>query len=250
MFKFKKYFFRQVNKQDVDSLIRKCSNSSTNSLNKINDSTNTIINDLASLSSSSTSSSLNNNINIVHMETTSCEEYDLVQNLFHKLIKETKREKEIYLSHNHSTNNTQNDENTQNQSFKLSKSKFMNSSLTSSSKFRAKSPKQNQNTLIIQDSSNNLNNSLFNSLSNNSSTNSSQNGNVNLSLVPFQSNNSALQIDSMLNSTNSINSQSQSSPLNSNYTNTSPIIKDVSSSSSSKKNSSKFPFFTKILNKS
>ncbi|RNA08322.1 ras family member 12 [Brachionus plicatilis] len=80
--------YRQVNKNDVEDVLKKYGSGSSK---RISDSTNTIISDLERV---------NGSLNIVHVESTSCEEYDLVQNLFHKLIRECKREKEIFQSLN------------------------------------------------------------------------------------------------------------------------------------------------------
>ncbi|CAF0705637.1 unnamed protein product [Brachionus calyciflorus] len=207
--------YRQVNKNDVENLIRKYN---YNTVKKISDSTNTIINDVNMVNNTTS-------LNLIHVESTSCEEYDIVQNLFHRLIRETKREKELFQNMNQSK-----DESNLIIS-KISKSKF--------TKSRAKSPKANANNIIPIESN-------INSLS---------------TSPPFHSNsfldssfnlNQSSSIPTSNSFSNTSSSQFSSTGTNNNsFTlNNSIFNRDNAGASNSKKNSSKFPFFNKILNKS
>ncbi len=75
-----KFFLpRQVKKQDVINLVDKYSNK--------------LPSDGGDLSGSTVSDG-QVNINIVHLESTSCEEYELVQNLFHRIIRDVRLQRE------------------------------------------------------------------------------------------------------------------------------------------------------------
>jgi hypothetical protein len=188
--------YRQVNKQDVEVIIEKYLN-------------NTKAVDLSSSQSSETI-----NLNLIHMESTSCDDYELVQNLFHKIIRDIRRDREIYSSTNLANTQT-NDETNSNSNIVHNKQNSFKSRFNSSPAFigskRAKSPKSTSN--LIQDNSNSH-------LSAPSSTHGSNN------FISIQSNNNS--VNNLSNTLNSINKDNNSN--------------------TAKKN--KFPFFTKILNKS
>lgn len=50
---------------------------------------------IADISSSSINDS-SANLNLVHLESTSCEDYELVQSLFHKIIKDVRQQREAF----------------------------------------------------------------------------------------------------------------------------------------------------------
>lgn len=168
---------------------------------RISDSTNTIISDLERVNNGS------NCLNLTYCESTSCEEYDLVQNLFHNLIREWKREKESFLNLNQSDEKFSNS--------KSQKPKFIKS--------RAKSPNIKTNFLASTDSNNNQN------MSTSPSIHSGSYGDGSFNSTPVHA--------ASLPSSNSF-----TNGPNSNYS-----FKD---SNIGKKNTSKFPFLNKILNKS
>lgn len=72
---------RQVNKQDVENLLEKFSNGSKAATADIS-------------SSSITENQVN--LNLIHLESTSCEDYELVQTLFHKIIKDVRQQREAF----------------------------------------------------------------------------------------------------------------------------------------------------------
>lgn len=185
---------RQVNKDDVDFVINKYGSK------RISDSTNTIINDLEKVNNGS------NCLNLTHYESTSCEEYDLVQNLFHNLIREWKREKETFLNSNHSE-----------ERFSTSK--------VSKPKLYSKSSNIKANVIASTDANNNQNISTSPSIHSNSYVESSFNS-----------------TQTHATSLPSSNSFTNGPISNSNYP-----FKDPNTG---KKNTSKFPFLNKILNKS
>ncbi len=189
--------YRQVHKQEVELTVEKYLNNSSTNNNKTNDLTSSL-------------SSENVNLNLTHMESTNCDEYDVVQNIFFKIIRDVRRDREIHLIANPLVINEENISPSNNIHIKHNsfKARFHNNHQSFLSK-RSKSPKIIPN-LIIQDA-NQLNNTV-------SVQPSSAPGTANL--ISFQSNN--------------ININSSNSTLN--------------SGNSVKKN--KFPFFTKILNKS
>ncbi len=184
------FFLREVNKLDVQTTIEKYSNKRfINGLNV---------------------SSINNNesnVIIQSVEVTSCEDYDIVQNIFHKLIREIKRDRETIkymtcqLQINDDVNNNNNNNN-------LKTLKTLKTNLNYS-KSRSKSPRQANNINISQ-------NEIVNMINNN---------NVNIE-----------------NNINNVESTNNSQSI--------PNIIANNSNSAKKQSSSKFPFFTKILNKS
>jgi hypothetical protein len=245
-------FKRQVKKSDVENLLRKYSleanlkqnENSSQSNNKFFDSTNTLTNENNSNGSVSTVVPLSHsneipllcNLNLTHFETTSCEEYEIVQNFFIKLLREIKRERD-----QHQLANQVIDENTSSSS----SSKGNKSKLIMGSKLRAKSPKSNASN-IIQENNNNLSAPIstgINSINSNMFLNSAASMSS-----PSQSVNNPLTdlVNSALNSSNSAQTQN----VDPETANNSGGKEITGTSSVSKKNSSKFPFFTKILNKS
>ena len=193
------------------------------------------------------------------METTSCEEYEIVQNFFHKIIRTVKRERELNQLSNPAPPVIE-----ENVSSSKTKPKL------SSNTKRAKSPKQNMynmiqdpsqsspdkhaNTLstVVTQSPISQPNSNYISISNNNNSNNSSSSNAN-------NTNSINTIGgSTLNSININPSGYSSSAINvsnnSNNNAASGVATNspgsLSSSKDTKKNSSKFPFLTKILNKS
>ena len=182
-----------MTKQEVEALIEKYTNNNTNKSTDIN-------------------SSLNSDsiyLNMTYAEATSCEEYELVQNLFHKIIREIRRERENFLI----TSPLQISEESNSNNSQKSKSKFGNQMVSNNSK-RAKSPKLNLNN-IIQES--------------------------------FSKESVTAALNQSLNGSNSIIQPQQQ---NTNINNVNSSINIITSNKEAKKNSSKFPFFTKILNKS
>ena len=192
------FYFREVNKHDVERIMEKFSNK--NILKPLN-----VKNENNEASSLIISSS----------EITSCEDYEIVQNLMHKLIREIKRDSETieYMTRQLKINN----EDCINNNFKT----HLKSSLNYS-KSRSKSPRPVFNSTNKSNTS--INETLL--LQTNSSTNNES-----------SSNNSSLKNVDIANGlaiANQTNSQSYPNMI---------------ANTSTKKQSSKFPFFTKILNK-
>jgi hypothetical protein len=219
--------YRQVPRQDIDSLIDKYGNwCSSNVTNKLvsNETNHALITDNCLVS-----------LNLTYMETTSCEEYELVQNLFHKIIRDVRRERETHhlvnplqiCEDNYSNSSASNSLNS-----KL-KSKSSSSYNSSSTLKRSKSPKHNSFN-IIQDANNQ---NLSGSHSQLTLGSHASNGNS-LSANNFQT----LSSTPAVSSAAAGSSTAATSASSSNGGGTSKEI--------NKKNSSKFPFFTKILNKS
>lgn len=97
----------QVSKQELESLLRKYSQKSPQLSTKFTDSTNTITNDQPTSKPTRQTSDI---IHVSHYESTSCEEYELVKNLFKQILKEYRREKEGFLARTqglHSTSSSQ-----------------------------------------------------------------------------------------------------------------------------------------------
>ncbi len=209
---------------------------------KFYDSTNTLTNDNQinqGQSSAATTTTpdirLVYNLNLTHVETTCCEEYELVQSVITKLIKDVKKEKELFVQSSQPAQSI--DENAVGSSAKTIKSKFINTR-------RAKSPKSNATHLVQHDAQN----APINIVNNPSIGGGSSLSNANvISSSPVQSVNSQSLSNELCSSLNT-NSPAVNSAVGEvetfmNPSATAAIIKDA------KKNSSKFPFFTKILNK-
>lgn len=244
---------RQVNKQDVENLINKYSSNSNNFYKDKDKDSQTAQSNETTTVTTEPAPKPSVNLNLIHMETTSCEEYEIVQNFFHKIIRTVKRERELNQLSNPTPPVVE-------ESVTSSKSK---PKLANNSK-RAKSPKQNMYNMI-QDPSQSSPDKYANSLSTvvtqspigHSSNYISINNNIN--------NNSNNSSNSNLNSTNSINTVGGSAVNNINinpggYSSSTINVPSAASNSpgslnnskdtATKKNSSKFPFLTKILNKS
>ena len=155
-------------------------------------------------------------------EITSCEEYEIVQNLIHKLVKEIKNDREATEFANNQTIYNSDDNN-------VTDIKKLKSSTLNYSKSRSKSPMPNFNKIVNHESltnvlqqSPNSNNNQFN-ISGSNTNNESSSNNSSLKNIEIGSTGTNNQIfpSIIANNTNS-----------------------------AKKPSSKFPFFTKILNKS
>ncbi len=242
-----------MSKADIENLIKKyssaantaaantSSNQSTSTTNaKFYDSTNTLTNDnqlnIGQPSGANASSDvpLVHNLNLTHVEMTCCEEYELVQNVITKLIKDAKKEKDLFIQASQPAQSI--DENSAGSPFsssKIIKSKFINTR-------RAKSPKSNATHIIQPDGPN----TPINLASNPSIASSLNSANV-ISSSPVQSVNSqslSNESSSSLNTNSPLVNSGEIEPFM-NPSATAAIIKDA------KKNSSKFPFFTKILNK-
>jgi hypothetical protein len=266
--------YRQVPKPDVDALIEKYSYGSGNNINMIN---NKLFNSDPTNHALITEGGgggicLLGCLNVTYMETTSCEEYELVQNLFHKIIRDVRREREthhlvnplqiceeIYYSNNNSNQNANtntnnnNNNNNNNSSNSLSNSKLKSkssSSYNSSSTIkRSKSPKHNSFNMIQDLSQQNLSGSH-----NQLAMTHASNGNS-LSASNFQAlaANAPAAAAAASAAAASLTTSSSSNGV---------VLGSVSGGSGTsgasganpkeinKKNSSKFPFFTKILNKS
>ncbi len=154
-----------------------------------------------------------NSLIIQSSEITSCEEYDIVQHLIHKLVKEIKNDREAI-------DNTSDDNN-------LIDIKKLKSSTLHYSKSRSKSPMPNVNKIVNHDSltltnvlqQQSINNNQYN-ISGSNTNNESSSNNSSLKNIEIGTNNQIF-----------------------------PTI-IANNTNSAKKQSSKFPFFTKILNKS
>jgi hypothetical protein len=268
-----------VSKADVETLLRKYSSvanaipssigASSTTTTKFYDSTNTLTNDNqlnAAQSTTSSSSSATTtisavdattptplvyNLNLTHLETTCCEEYEFVHTVIVKIIRDTKKEKDAYLQANQPIHTASGDENSMSMG-----SSFSSSSKKITSKFintkRAKSPKSTAVNVVVQPQPHHhhqqTQDSPIGSLSiagspllatNSSSTNPT----TTVSSSPLNShlllsNDSFSSLSTTTPSVNSSEVESFIAPSA-----TASLIKDA------KKNSSKFPFFTKILNK-
>lgn len=193
-------------------------NKYSNSTNKQIDLTNS-----STVNSSNSSSTNPASFNLVHMESTNMEEYDIVQNLIHKVIRDVRRERELHQI----PSPLQILE--ENQTSSKSKSKLIGNS---SNNKRAKSPKPNLYN-IIQDTT-----SL---MSHNNANSPNQNSPSSTSVVPFQSNNFSSGNSTGVNNSSVYTTNNSGSSSGNNLTSTKDSVK---------KNSSKFPFLQKILNKS
>jgi hypothetical protein len=181
------FFHRQVNKQEVDAFVDKCSSSSSQVCEPL--------------------------INIRHMETTSCEDFALVQNVFHSIIREVRQDRNPLSNPLHITEDTST----------LMKPKTSGLAATIVNK-RSRSPKPNDASAQNGSPSSSMRNSFASiSISN------SPNGSSMCASPP---------------SANSTACTGNNSNVNS-FLAANPNGKEMG-----KKNSSKFPFFNKILNKS
>lgn len=124
--------YRQVNKQDVEIIIEKYLN-----YTKSND-----------LTSSLNSETIN--LNIVHMESTSCDEYELVQNLFHKIVRDVRRDRDTYFISNPLVINEESSANSEHVKLNSSFKQRFNSSPAFMGSKRSKSPKPNVNNVVEQ----------------------------------------------------------------------------------------------------
>lgn len=239
--------YRQVSKAEVESLLRKYSLSTTTLIqsnesktnHKLFDSTNTLTSENINSPKLVDTGIAAYNLNLTYVETTSCEEYEIVQDFVNKLLRDVKRERDQF-TQTTTTNNSSTiqsiDENSTTMSSKASKStKLINSK-------RPKSPKSSLFNVIQAEATNSIN----------INTNSSSCANTTSAI-------SASPAQSSLNS-QSISNESFSSLITNNSPTTDavePLMMMTSIAASSntvspipKKNSSKFPFLTKILNKS
>jgi hypothetical protein len=215
------FLFRQVTKNDVDALLTRYSSVNlTHNCSKEEKQPNLFLDASSNIKL----------FHITHLECTVCEEYQLIENIFHEILRDIKKDRislEVY-------SNNQDDILQSLNSGSKTKLKPTNSK-------RAKSPKSNPNSLIHQNT-NILSDDMNNNISSDGlfSIDSSYNSNLkktNLSAINARSRNSSPSFSN--GDFNNINTTSKDTTPNS-----------VTSSGLIKKNSSKFPFFNKILNKS
>lgn len=168
---------------------------------------------------------------IMHLETTACDEYQLIENTFHRILRDIKKDRQLL-----------------NECYNMNHQDiFFQTSILSSKSIlkqinpkRSKSPKLNSINLIHQTST------LPDTNNNNASSNT-------LSPIEISCNNSIKNSTLYVSNSHSRNSSPNFSNRefsNINTANKDAIQNNSNSSGLTKKNSSKFPFFNKILNKS
>jgi hypothetical protein len=222
---------RQVTKNDVDSLLARYS---TLNLTQNYSKEEKQINLYSDVSSSYQF------LNIAHFETTVCEEYQLIEHVFHKILREIKNCRKT-LSANSINNN-------QDKILEISTSSLKKKLKLANSK-RSKSPKLNlsyminQKTSILTDANNN---------NKNNNNNNNLSSNALFSIDPSYNNNS---INGSIFLTNHRSRNSSPSFKNGDINKIDTVSRDTTLNSPTtigfiKKNNSKFPFFNKILNKS